>query len=125
MGKRKHKSVGGCIVSPRIGQLFPLEISPSLVSKQSEAGLRRRMTGCNRRSSEDDYRPRHLLIQTGLIVITDTNHFPLCLFNSSSAQIFFLCHYVYLLISAEVTYMGWLWFESAGFQKQIKSSRLT
>lgn len=107
MGKRKHKSVGGCIVSPRIGQLFPLEISPSLVSKQSEAGLRRRMTGCNRRSSEDDYRPRHLLIQTGLIVITDTNHFPLCLFNSSSAQIFFYATmYIYSYLQRSHTWAG-------------------
>ncbi len=77
MGKRKHKSIGGSAMSPRIGQHFPLEIPPSPVSKQSGAGLRRRMTGCNRRGHEDDYHPRHLLIQPVLSVITDTNHFPL------------------------------------------------
>lgn len=79
MGKRKHKSIGGSTVSPRIGQRFPLEIPLLLlpVSKQSKAGLRRRMTGCNRQGHEDDYHPRHLLIQAVLSVITDTDHFPL------------------------------------------------
>lgn len=49
----------------------------SLISKQSQVGLRRRMTGCNRWGHGDDYHPRHLLIQSVLTVITDTNHFSL------------------------------------------------